>query len=102
MVQPVDDKGKFTKEVKNFEGKFVHDSNKEIIEFLKKLGKIILIKKIEHEYPFCYRCETKLLYRAIPAWFVDIQKIKPKLLKISQKINWHPEFLKEGKVKYTI
>ena len=102
MVQPVDDKGKFTKEVKNFEGKFVHDSNKEIIEFLKKLGKIILIKKIEHEYPFCYRCETKLLYRAIPAWFVDIQKIKPKLLKISQKINWHPEFLKEGRVKYTI
>jgi len=102
MVQPVDDKGKFTKEVKDFQGKFVHDSNKEIIEFLKKLGKIILIKKIEHEYPFCYRCETKLLYRAIPAWFVDIQKIKPKLLKISQKINWHPEFLKEGRVKYTI
>ncbi len=102
LVQPVDDKGKFTKEVKDFEGKFVHDSNKEIIEFLKKSGKIVLIKKIEHEYPFCYRCETKLLYRAIPAWFVDIQKIKPKLLKLSQKINWHPEFLKEGRVKYTI
>ena len=102
MVQPVDDKGKFTKEVKDFQGHFVHDSNKEIIEFLKKSGKIVLIKKIEHEYPFCYRCETKLLYRAIPAWFVNIQKIKPKLLKISQKINWHPEFLKEGRVKYTI
>ncbi len=102
MVQPVDDKGKFTKEVEDFQGQFVHDSNKNVIEFLKKNKKIVLIKKIEHEYPFCYRCETKLLYRAIPAWFVDIQKIKPKLLKLSQKINWHPEFLKEGRVKYTI
>ncbi len=102
IVQPVDDKGKFTKEVKDFEGQFVHHSNKNIIDFLNKNKKIVLIKKIEHEYPFCYRCETKLLYRAIPAWFVNIQKIKPKLLKISQKINWHPEFLKEGRVKYTI
>ncbi len=102
MVQPVDDKGRFTYEVKDFQGQFVHDSNKNIIEFLKKNKKIVLIKKIEHEYPFCYRCETKLLYRAIPAWFVDIQKIKPKLLTLSQKIKWHPEFLKEGRVKYTI
>ena len=102
MVQPVDEKGRFTEEVKDFQGQFVHDSNKNIIEFLKKNKKIVLIKRIEHDYPFCYRCETKLLYRAIPAWFVNIQKIKPKLLKISQKINWHPEFLKEGRVKYTI
>jgi len=42
------------------------------------------------------------MYRAIPAWFVNIQKIKPKLLEISKKINWYPEFLKEGRVKYTI
>ncbi|MCX6750650.1 MAG: class I tRNA ligase family protein, partial [Candidatus Pacearchaeota archaeon] len=57
---------------------------------------------IEHEYPFCYRCDTKLIYRAIPAWFVNIQKIKPKVLELSQKIKWYPKFLKEGRVKYTI
>lgn len=102
MVQPVDEKGIFTKEVKDFSGKYIHDTNHEIIEFLKREGKVILVKKIEHEYPFCYRCETKLMYRAIPSWFVDIQKIKPKLLKMSQKINWYPKFLKEGRVKYTI
>ena len=101
-VQPVDDKGKFTDEVKDFKGKFVHDTNLEIIDFLKKQGKVVLVKKIEHEYPFCYRCETKLIYRAIPAWFVDIQKIKPKLIEFSKKINWYPNFLKEGRVKYTI
>lgn len=102
MVQPVDEKGKFTLEVKDFAGMSVHDSNSHIINFLKNKGKIVLIKKIEHEYPFCYRCDTKLIYRAIPAWFVNIQKIKPRLLELSQKMNWYPEFLKEGRVKYTI
>ncbi|MBI5803281.1 isoleucine--tRNA ligase [Candidatus Pacearchaeota archaeon] len=102
IVQPVDEKGRFTKQIKDFEGKFVHDSNDDIINYLKKQGKIFLIKNLEHEYPFCYRCETKLIYRAIPAWFVNIQKIKPKILELSQKMNWYPEFLKEGRVKYTI
>lgn len=102
IVQPVDEKGKFTKDVPDLYGKFVHDTNTEIIINLKKQGKIISIKKIDHEYPFCYRCETKLIYRAIPAWFVDIQKIKPRVLELSKKLNWYPEFLKEGRVKYTI
>ena len=102
MVQPVDEKGKFTSEVPDFKGKFVHDSNQEIIDFLKKKGKVVFVRKIEHEYPFCYRCETKLMYRALPAWFVNIQKIKPKLLQFNKKINWYPEFLKEGRVKHTI
>jgi isoleucyl-tRNA synthetase len=101
-VQPVDEKGKFTKEVKDFAGRFVHSTNKDIIDFLKEKKKIVLVKLIEHEYPFCYRCDTKLIYRAIPAWFVNIQKIKPKVLELSQKIKWYPKFLKEGRVKYTI
>ena len=102
MVQPVDEKGKFTKEVKDFAGRYIHDSNSDIISFLKKQNKIVSVRKIEHEYPFCYRCDTKLMYRAIPAWFVDIQKIKSKVLKLSKKINWYPEFLKDGRVNYTI
>jgi isoleucyl-tRNA synthetase len=101
-IQPVDEKGLFKKEVRDFEGKFIHDTNSEIIAFLKKQGKIVLVKKMEHEYPFCYRCDTKLMYRAIPAWFVDIQKIKPRLIELNKKLNWYPEFLKEGRVKYTI
>ncbi len=102
LVQPVDEKGNFTSEVKDFAGKYIHDTNKEITRFLKNQGKIVLIKQIKHEYPFCYRCDTKLMYRAIPAWFVNIQKIKPRLQEISQDINWYPDFLKKGRVKYTI
>jgi len=59
-------------------------------------------KKMEHEYPFCYRCDTKLIYRAMPAWFVDIQKVKEKLLKLNMNINWFPEYLKKGRMQHNI
>ena len=83
MVQPVDEKGRLTKEVTDFAGQYIFDANKNIIIYLKTHGKLISIKKMEHEYPFCYRCETPLMYRALPAYFVDIQKIKEKLLKFN-------------------
>jgi isoleucyl-tRNA synthetase len=102
IVEAVDENGKFNKEITDFKGEFIHDTNIEIIKFLKEQGKVVLVKKMEHEYPFCYRCETKLMYRPIPAWFIDIQKIKPRLLKLNKKLNWYPKFLKEGRVKYTI
>jgi isoleucyl-tRNA synthetase len=102
IVSPVDDKGNFSDEVVDFKGRFVHDTNSDIISFLKKKGKVVMVKKITHEYPYCYRCDTKLIYRAIPAWFVDIQKIKPRLLELNQRLNWYPSFLKEGRVKYTL
>ena len=102
MVQPVDEKGKFTKEVKDFAGKYIHDTNTDIVIFLKKKGKVVSSRKLDHEYPFCYRCDTKLIYRALPAWFVNIQKIKPRMLELNQKINWHPPFLKDGRFKHNI
>jgi isoleucyl-tRNA synthetase len=102
IVSPVDDKGNFSDDVVDFKGRFVHDTNSDIISFLKKKGKVVMVKKITHEYPYCYRCDTKLIYRAIPAWFVDIQKIKPRLLELNQRLNWCPSFLKEGRVKYTL
>lgn len=102
MVQPVDEKGRLTEQVTDFAGKYIFDANKEIIIFLKKAGKIISVRKTEHEYPFCYRCETPLMYRALPAYFVDIQKIKSKLLELNKEINWYPEFLKEGRFAHNV
>lgn len=101
-INNVDEKGHFTKDVKDFAGEYIHDINDKIIDFLKKQGKVIAVRKVEHEYPFCYRCDTKLIYMPLPALFVDIQRAKEKILKSSQKINWYPEFLKEGRVKYSI
>jgi isoleucyl-tRNA synthetase len=102
LIQPVDKSGKFTEEVKDFLGMNIFEANKKIMQFLKEKGKIVKIEKKEHEYPFCYRCETPLIYRAIPSWFVNIQKIKSKLIKLNNKINWYPEFLKEGRFKHNI
>ncbi|HDL02425.1 MAG TPA: isoleucine--tRNA ligase, partial [Candidatus Pacearchaeota archaeon] len=102
MVQPVNETGHFTDEVKDYAGQLVHDTNTQIVIDLKKSGKAIMSKKIEHEYPFCYRCQTKLIYRALPAWFVDIQKIKGKLLKLNLDINWIPDYLKEGRMQHNI
>jgi isoleucyl-tRNA synthetase len=102
MVQPVDARGRFTDEVTDYAGRYVHDTNEDIVIALKKSGKAILSRKMEHEYPFCYRCDTKLIYRALPAWFVDIQKIKDRLQELNMNINWIPEFLKEGRMKHNI
>ncbi|MDA3837305.1 MAG: isoleucine--tRNA ligase [Nanoarchaeota archaeon] len=102
MVQPVNETGHFTDEVTDYAGKYIYDTNEEIVINLKKSGKAIMSRKMEHEYPFCYRCDTKLMYRALPAWFVDIQKIKSRLLELNMDINWIPGFLKEGRMKHNI
>ena len=102
IVQPVDENGKFTKEVADYAGQYVHNTNEQIVIDLKKSGKAVMSRKMEHEYPFCYRCDTKLIYRALPAWFVNIEKIKKRLLKLNLKINWFPEYLKEGRMQHNI
>ncbi|MCK5449605.1 isoleucine--tRNA ligase [Candidatus Pacearchaeota archaeon] len=102
IVQPVDENGKFTKEIKEYAEQLVHEANEKIVIDLKKSGKAIMSRKMEHEYPFCYRCDTKLIYRALPAWFVNIQKIKDKLLKLNLEINWIPEYLKKGRMQHNI
>ena len=101
-VQPVDETGLFTSEVKDYKGQLVHDTNKQIVIDLKTAHKAISSRKIEHEYPFCYRCDTKLIYRALPAWFVNIQKIKERFLELNLGINWIPSHLKEGQVQHNI
>lgn len=101
FVSPVDERGKFTKEVTDFAGEYIFDTNIKIIIMLKKQGKIVKIEKKEHDYPFCYRCDTPLFYKAMPALFVNIDKIKNKLIASNKKVNWHPEFLKEGRVNHT-
>jgi len=102
MVQPVDENGNFTDEVKEYKGQFIHDANEKIVIDLKKSGKAVMSRKMEHEYPFCYRCNTKLMYRALPAWFVDNSKNKNRLLDLNMKINWIPNYLKEGRMKHNI
>jgi len=96
-VYPLDAEGKFNAEVKEFEGKDVFTANPEIIKKLKDEKKIVRHETINHSYPFCWRCDTPLIYRPISTWFVKVEQMKDKLLKTNQKINWIPDHLKDGR-----
>lgn len=78
-------------------GLFFKDADKVILKELKALGLVYKTQSYRHSYPHCYRCATPLFYNALPAWFIDIQKIKAQALKNNESINWYPEHLKEGR-----
>ncbi len=96
-VCPIDGECKFTDEVADYEGRFVKDCDKDIIKRLKEEGKLILRQQYLHNYPHCWRCSSPLIYRAISSWFVDIDKIKQKMLDANQEIYWMPGHLKDGR-----
>ncbi len=96
-VCPVDNNGKFTKEVPPYAGSLVKDADKEIIRELKKNGSLFHQATIHHRYPFCWRSDTPLIYKAVRTWFVQVEKIKEDLLASNQEINWVPHHIKEGR-----
>ena len=96
-VCPIDGECKFTSEVPDYEGRFVKDCDKDIIARLKEEGKLVLRQQYLHNYPHCWRCSSPLIYRAISSWFVDIDKIKKKMLDANSQIYWMPSHLKEGR-----
>lgn len=102
FIDTLDKSARFKEEVKDFAGMYIQEANSKIIDYLKSKGKIVKIEKKEHDYPFCYRCETPLIYRAIPSWFVNIQKIKDRMIQLNEKMNWYPSFLKEGRFRHNI
>ncbi|MHB8189881.1 MAG: isoleucine--tRNA ligase [Ferrimicrobium sp.] len=96
IVCPVDGRGRYTAEVPWYEGTQVFDANAEIIEYLRSTGVLVERLDYEHSYPHCWRTDTPLIYRAVSSWFVDVTKIKAKLLAKNQEINWVPEHVKDG------
>ncbi|KAH3676013.1 hypothetical protein WICMUC_002309 [Wickerhamomyces mucosus] len=92
---PVDDNGCFTKEVTLWEGVYVKDADHKIIKHLTEQGKILQNSQIRHSYPFCWRSDTPLLYRTVPAWFVRIKETIPDMLNNVEKTRWVPSTIKE-------
>jgi len=97
IVCPVDDEGRFTSEVPEYEGRFVKDCDRAIINRLRQEGSLFRQDQIMHPYPHCWRCESPLIYKAVDSWFVDIQKIKPVMLAANDRVNWNPAHLKSGR-----
>ncbi len=97
LVCPVDHNGKFTREVPDFAGVFVKDADKEIIRRLKGEKRVFHHGQIRHRYPFCWRSDTPLIYKAVQTWFVAVEKIKERMLAANAQIHWVPEHIKEGR-----
>ena len=97
IVNPVDDDGMFTAEVPDYQGQRVKDADKSIIADLKKKNRIFKQDTIQHSYPYCYRSDTPLIYRAVSSWFVAVEKIKENLIKANQQTNWVPDHLRDGR-----
>ena len=91
----IDDNGYYTDS--NYKGLEVWDNNKFIAKDLKEKGAVWKIEYIRHEYPFNPRSKQRIMYRAIPSWFFDIQGQKPLMLEQNEHINWFPRHLKHGR-----
>jgi isoleucyl-tRNA synthetase len=94
---PIDDAGRFTHEVPDFEGLYVKDADRKIIKALKEKGRLLVDAQLNHSYPFCWRSDTPLIYRAVPAWFVSVGEIIPTMLTNIDKTHWVPETIGDNR-----
>jgi len=97
FVQPVDRAGRFTDEFNLAAGVFVKDADPLILEDLERRGRLFRAETCEHDYPFCWRCDTPLLYYALDSWFIATTAKKDAILAASEEIAWHPEHMGESR-----
>ena len=96
FVQFVDGKGDLTEETP-YAGLFVKNADPEILKDLDKEGKLFSAPKFEHDYPFCWRCDTPLIYYARESWFIKMTAVKEDLIRNNNTINWIPESIGKGR-----
>lgn len=96
-VCPVDQNGRFTQEIPEYEGQFVQEANKDLIKRLKESQRLFHRSTIRHRYPFCWRTDTPLIYRLTSSWFVAVEKIKDQIIEANHQIFWVPEHIKQGR-----
>lgn len=100
VVHTIDQNGFFTEG--DWQGENVWEINKQIAKDLKERGIVWKIDYIRHSYPHCHRCGTKLMYRAHPSWFMDIDGQRTQMLEKNGSINWFPDHVKHGRFEKTV
>jgi isoleucyl-tRNA synthetase len=93
MRDATDNQGRFTAEFALCENQFVKDADKAIISDMKSRGRLFRQQTIDHDYPFCWRSGTPLIYKAISTWFVKVSVIRDAMVKHNNSINWVPEYV---------
>ena len=93
----IDTTGNFKSEIKEYSGLYIKDANPLIIRNIKNMSRLIKKEEITHNYPYCWRTDTPLIYMMVPSVFVAIQKIKEDMIANNQKTIWTPEHIKDGR-----
>ncbi len=98
-LRTVDVDGKFTNDVKKWAGENIFAANEKIVTDLEERGLLFKKEKYQHSYPFCWRCDTPLIYYALNSWFVKINGsgLKERMLSAAEKIDWTPKHIKKGR-----
>jgi isoleucyl-tRNA synthetase len=95
-ICPMDEHGRYTAEVSAWAGMHVFDANPEVVRELKQRGVVVRHDTYQHPYPHCWRCSEPLVYRAISSWFVEVTRIRDRMVELNQQITWVPEHVKDG------
>ncbi|MFO8133664.1 MAG: isoleucine--tRNA ligase, partial [Thermoplasmatota archaeon] len=97
VVQLVEEDGTFSPEVDKWAGRFVKDADPDIIADLDERGLLLASHDVTHQYPFCWRCSSPLLYYAIESWFITMSKLRGELVDNNEHVDWYPGHLKHGR-----
>lgn len=97
LIESVDADGNMTPETGVAAGMFFKDADSHIIADLTEKGRVFAAESLAHTYPFCWRCDTPLMYYATPSWFVEVTKLRDRLVQTNQSINWVPDHIKTGR-----
>ena len=93
----LDDQCRFTDRIAEYSGLFVKDADARIIDDLKARGAVVRHEQYRHSYPFCWRTKEPLIYRAIDSWFVNIERIKERMVAANGQIDWMPRHIQDGR-----
>jgi isoleucyl-tRNA synthetase len=93
LVDPVDAGGSFTEEVPDVAGLNVKEADGVLVRLLRDSGKLVHTDRIVHSYPFCYRTGTPLIYKAIPTWFVAVERFRDRMVELNDTVHWVPEYV---------
>jgi len=97
VFDPTDESGRFVESVSELAGKQARDSNSEIMRVLESKGILYKWGLVKHSYPFCWRCDTGLVYKALDSWFVRTSEAKDRIIGLNERIRWVPEAFKHGR-----
>ncbi len=98
LVDPIDETGHFSDAIPELVGLYFKDADKVVAQMVKKNGSLVKLATFVHSYPFDERTDTPLMYRAVPSWYVAVEKFSDRLVANNQQINWVPNHIKDGRM----